>query len=662
MWIVGVGLLIYLLYLVASFFLWEEERIQGFYLIPEDAIFFMEMDKPIKNLEVLAESQIWDHFQTQPQIREMSAKLNSVDSLFQDDTDLFKRIGDRDLIISAHMIAQDDYAFLYIADLRKWSRLSLLKSNINQFFREGYEVTSRTYKEVEITEVTDQETFETLSLAFIKNQLIASYTPQLVEKSVDASINPQIGRNLQFLEVQRQVRKDDLFRFYLNHQLLSDYWQVFSKEESAIIQTLEEYFDFSGFKVDVEDDRLLVAQGASNGNGTLQNLITALDEAGTGSIDATTVLPQETALYASFGFNSFLDLHDNFYGLLEERQPEMVKEYRTNRKKVENFLDIDLQADFYNWMGDELALVQCGNPGQGSGQPAFGDKEGLAVVIKANDIAFAKASLEKIQEKIRKKTPVKFQEVPYRDHKINYLQIKGFFQLILGSLFEDIEKPYYSIIDEFVVFSNSPRTIKLFIDGYEDRTSLIGDETYREFVDHFSSQSNIFLYVNTNKLANASERYLTPSSRQQLRENRSFYSQFTHLGLELKAEKKSFETRMVIAYDPDYDIEAIELEERTRKIPLDLVNVKKEEIDKATVFDIPPIFPSDFTASYYEEKHLNGKTKMKVRLKDGIPDGRYRSYYFDGQLRISGRFDEGEQAGRWKAYLRNGTLFHKKRF
>ena len=53
---------------------------------------------------------------------------------------------------------------------------------------------------------------------------------------------------------------------------------------------------------------------------------------------------------------------------------------------------------------------------------------------------------------------------------------------------------------------------------------------------------------------------------------------------------------------------------------------------------------------------------MKVYLKNGIPNGRYKEYYFDGQLKISGRFDEGEKDGRWKAYLRDGKLYHKERF
>ncbi|WP_438969407.1 DUF3352 domain-containing protein [Nonlabens sp.] len=650
--LVLIGLLIYK---AVTFFALDEDRINAVYLVPKDAVFFMEMDEPLRNMKTLAESEILDHLQTNDAIHKMSVKLNVVDSIFQSETSLFELIGNRDVIISAHMIKRDDYAFLYVVDMQKLSQLNLLKNNINQVLRSDFKVTKRFYKEVEITEVTDQDTFEVLSLAFIKNQMIASYTHTLVEKSIEEFQSPNIGRSLQFLEIQREVKKNDLFRFYLNHKYLTSYYKAFSNEESAIISMLEKHFSFSGFRVDVDSDRLLLASGYTNGDPIVQNLITALYNSGTGSMNATSILPRETALYVGFGFDDFSSLHHNFYTLLADQQIEMVQEYEAGRNQIEKLLDINLERDFYDWMDDELAFAKADAPN-------ISEKEGLAILIKTNDVEIARERLKFVEEQIRKKSPVKFKEVDYRGYKINYLEIKGFFKLIIGSLFENIEKPYYTIIDDYVIFSNSPKTLKLFIDSYEAEETLENDEYFQEFREEFSSKSNVFLYVDTNKLSNASSKFLTADSRRKLEQNEAFFSQFTQIGLELKASENFFESKAAIHYDRDYDYEAILLEERTKDMPLDLVTIKKEEISKETIFDIPDIFPDDFTANFYEKKYNNGRTKMKVYLKNGIPDGRYKEYYFDGQLKISGRFDEGEKDGRWKAYLRDGKLYHKERF
>ncbi|MBF4985930.1 DUF3352 domain-containing protein [Nonlabens mediterrranea] len=556
--------------------------------------------------------------------------------------------------MSAHMIKKDDYSFLYVVDMDKLSRLGVIKNNINQLLSKDFKVTKRIYNNVEITEITDLESYETLYIAFIKNQMIASYTHILVEKSIDEFQNPQIGRDLQFLAIQKELKKKGLFRIYLNHKLLTDYYNVFSNEPSTIVETLEENFNFSGFYIDEDDDRLLTATGYSSGNEVMEALVTALDKSGTGSIDAVTILPQETALYMSFGFDDFTSLHESFYELLGETQPSIVQQYLDGRSKVENLIDINLEEDFYSWIDDEIAFAKADFP-------QLNEKEGLAIAFKTKSLDDSKTKLQFIENQIKKTTPVKFQTVDYKGYDLHYLNIKGFFKLILGSLFESIEKPYYTFIDEYVVFSNSPITLKLYIDAYESHSTLITDEYCRDFVDEFSNSSNVFLYVDTNKLAHASKTYLNNDAQKELQNNEIFFSQFTQLGLEFKADGNHFKTKTVIHYDADYDAEALRLEAATKDLPYSVLEIKKEEISKETIFDMPEIFPNDFTANSYETKFHTGKTEMKVYLKDGIPHGRYKLYYINGQLKISGRFHKGKQTGTWRAYTRDGKLYHKDR-
>ncbi|GAK76027.1 hypothetical protein JCM19296_1624 [Nonlabens ulvanivorans] len=654
-YIIIIAMIAFLGYQAISFFAIEEDKINSVYLIPSDAIFIMEFDEPLENIETLSKSALWDHLQTNDQIHEMSAKVNALDSLFQQKSDLFNMIGERDVLLSAHMIKRDDYAFLYVVDMDKLSRLGVIKNNINQLLNKDFKVTKRNFKEVEITEITDLESFETLSIAFVKNQMIASYTHSLVEKSIDEYENPQIGRDLQFLEIQKELKKKGLFRLYLNHKQLTSYYKVFSNEPSAIVETLETNFNFSGFNIDEDDDRLLTATGYSSGNEVMDALVKALDDSGTGSIDAIGVLPQETALYMSFGFEDFITLHESFYNLLGEKQPDMVKQYEDGKTRVEEFIDIDLENDFYSWIDDEIAFAKADFP-------QLNDKDGLAIAFKTKDVDDSNKHLQHIENQIRKTTPVKFQTVEYKGYDIHYLNIKGFFKLILGSLFENIEKPYYTTINEYVVFSNSPITLKLYIDAYESQKTLFTDEYYRDFIDEFSNSSNVFLYVDTNKLAHASQSYLNADSKKELQDNENFFSQFTQLGLELKADGNHFKTKAVIHFDTDYDVEAQRLEKKSEGIPFSVLEIEKEEISKETIFDIPEIFPSDFTANSYVTKFNTGKTEMKVYLKDGIPHGRYKLYYFNGQLKISGRFNKGEKTGTWRAYTRDGKLYHKKKF
>lgn len=651
-WILVLAGLGYAGYKAFTLFYLNGDAINSIYLVPDDAVFFLEMDKPLDNMNTLSKSDIWAHFQTNETMREMSAKLIAVDSLFKEQQDMLDMLGERQVIMSAHMITASDFAFLYIVDLQKLARLELIKTNMNQLVDDGFTVTKRTYKGKELIEITSKKTFETLTMTFIENQMVASYTHNLVEKSVDQYQSPVIGRDLQFLEIQREVKQQDLFRLYLNHKYLKQFYASFSSESSSIINTLAEHFTFSGFHVNEDDDELLIAQGYATGDAVLGSLITAMDDSGTGSIDATSILPQETALYFSLGFDDFVTVHDNFYSLLVKQEPQLVNEYNTSRKQLEQFLKIDLEQDFYSWVDDEIAFAKANTPNAT-------EKDGLAVVFKTKDTDDAIEGLDKIREQIRKRTPVKFKTVSYRDHDINYLDIKGFFKLILGKLFKDIEKPYYTVVDEYVVFSNSPRTLKLFIDSYEDEKTLAQSAYYRDFIDHFSSSSNVFLYINTNELSDAAKPSLTATTRKELAANEDFYSQFTQLGMELKAQDNLFYSKLMIHYDADYDAEALRAERRGQS---GAVSDQDAILDKETIFNIPAIFPDDFTAKFYEKKYRSGKVEYKVYLKDGKPHGRFNAYYPNGDLKISGRYKDGKQKGLWKSYTPDGELFFKGRF
>jgi hypothetical protein len=92
--------------------------------------------------------------------------------------------------------------------------------------------------------------------------------------------------------------------------------------------------------------------------------------------------------------------------------------------------------------------------------------------MHAPDIEKAKEGLGFIHRQIKRRTPAKFKSMEFRNHEINYLEIKGFFRLMFGKLFSKLQKPYYTTLGDYVVFSNSPKTLVGMIMDYEDGLTL----------------------------------------------------------------------------------------------------------------------------------------------------------------------------------------------
>ena len=295
-------------------------------------------------------------------------------------------------------------------------------------------------------------------------------------------------------------------------------------------------------------------------------------------------------------------------------------------------------------------------------------KKMLPLYLKTNDISKkAKQNLDFILEQIRKRSPVKFKEVNYKGYPINFMSIKGFFKLLIGNLFKEIDKPYFTIIEDYVVFSNHPNTLKSIINSYTNKETLDNFEAYKDFNDAFDSRSSVFAYINTPNLYNSVYNFVDTNAKKQLRANKDYFICFPQIGIQLTPEKGFFESRIVIDYE-DPDIVKTKYTFTDNRTPLktnnapQIIEISEENLNKETIFNIPEIFPTDLTAKEFIKKHTNGKVKFSVELKDGLKHGDYKEYYKNGKLKISGKYSKDVQNGPWRVYNFDADLVFKKRF
>ena len=655
------SILLYITYQIISFYLPSGNKLKSIYLIPKDAVFIMETDKPIDTWKKISKSDVWKHLQTNSYFKELTSSLNSLDKIFNQKKKLIDFIGNRDLYISVHMIQKKKYGLFFTVDLQKISKLNLLKNHLETFASNSFKITKRKYHDFTINEITDKKTHETLYLSFIKNQLIASYTHKLVEASIDQQNEPIIGRDLDFIEVEKKVAGDDLFRLYVQYNYLDDYMYYFVNQPSNITKELSKTLKYSGFSFDLKNKNTIYANGFTNVNEDAQTYLKALQKSGKGKHKIAAIAPERTAIYISFGFDSFNEFYNNFKEIQKEN-PATFKNYQDNLDKIENYLQIDLQKNFISWMDDEIAILHMESPTKSV------SKTETALVIKANSISNAKKNINFVLKQIKKKTPVKFKKINYKDHEINFLSIKGFFKLFLGTYFNEFDKPYFTYIDNYVVFSNYPNTLKRIIDDYEAKKILIKTTDYQKFIENFESKSSVFAYINTPTLYRNLLAIANKNTRGKIRKNKDYIICFPQIGFQLIPYSNLFETKLVINYqDPDIVKSKEQFKEITAK-EFNLTDFQPKpddtliSINQNNLFITPNIALNNLDTDEYVKKYANGKNHISVKVKDGKLNGRYREYYPNGELKLTGRFKNGKKHGNWKAYSANGKLIKKKRF
>ncbi len=659
-------LIIGVLVLVAAFLAYQayifttasEDNINPIYLIPDDAVFIIDTERPIDTWDEISNSNIWKHLQKNDYFSEVTESLNTLDQTFKEQKKLIQFIGERDILISVHVYKPKSYGLFYTVDIQKLSKLRFLQNSIAKLAGEGFEVTKRTYKDHEITELYNKKERETLYLSFVKNQLIASYTHVLIEKSIDQYQNPVIGRDVNYIEINKETPEDGFFKMFVQYKYLNKYLACFSnKMNSDLLKTVEKSWLYSGFNIGLKESTTIQAEGFTNFDMTSESYLRALQKSGKGKRTIAKVAPKNTALYLSFAFDDFDTFYENFESIKEENE-ETFKAYNNQVKEVENMLDINLKDDVFSWIGSEIALLHINNV-------ISKNKQDLAVVLTTKNIDKAREKLNFILSKIKEKTPLKFKQINYKGYDINFLDLKGFFKMLAGNLFAKMEKPYFTIIDNYVIFSNSPNTLKEIINTQLIGFTLASNQNYLDFNDQFDEKSSVFAYINTPYIYDELLSLTDSKTRNSIRKNKDYIVSFSQLGLQLISQGDFFENYLVVGYEDPMNVQKQRIDDK--KLRAELLQKVAKEVDtvltEKTVFKLPEIYPNDLSASEFIKKYEDGQIHIEVELKNGLKHGDFTEYYRNGNVKISGKFKKGTQVGTWKAYDKETEdLLFKKRF
>ncbi|HEY8402011.1 MAG TPA: DUF3352 domain-containing protein [Cytophagaceae bacterium] len=651
------GLIGYGLY---TYYLSPSDNFRSIYLVPKDAVYIIQTSNPIQSWKKISNSKTWKHMQKQPYFAELTSSANSLDSMIQNNEQLFDILGSRSVTVSAHVYAPRKYDFLFIVDLEKASKLNFIQDYFTNLNSSEYRITSRNHNGNKIYEFYNKKDKSTLSLTFIKNLLVCSYINKLVEASIDQQNEPVIGRDLNFIEMAQQVDDDGLFTIYLQYSRLDDLMRCYLAEEDESVNSLSKSLYYTGLNVNLEKDDKLSMIGVTNINDSVSSYLKAMMLSGKGKLNAQKVIPQRTAFYMSLAVDNFQVFYDNFKQLMKEGNAKEYAEYEKNVQQIEKYLKISLQDNFIKWIGNEVAFVQSQPKG-------LGKENEFAVVIKSKSKKEAIDNLNFIAKQIRKKTPVKFKEFDYKGYPVNFLSVKGMFKVILGNFFKKLDKPYYTVIEEYVVFSNHPQTIKNFIDDYVNQKTLEKSEEFNDFIDNFSTASNIFIYVHPPILHDNLKGFVSNDTWVSVNKNKDYIVCFPHIGFQMNENNAMFETRFISSFrdlTPIAKEQPVERKEFHASVSQSLDTlIEEENTSKAVVIEPDDeIYLDDLDVKFHKEYYDDGSVKLDVDIKNGVKHGNYTEYYPNGKVRIKGKYRNDKKDGTFRFYDEKGKLIEKREY
>ncbi len=600
-------------------------------VLPQDFVYLLKTNELTDAWREVSQTNIWHHFiQTKgfEYLQSVDTLLNQ--SLLESKTTryIFKN---RPTAMAAYVTGTQSYDFIYVIDLQS---TQYIKQVFDALLKVSgtYKVRKLTYNQTRVLKLVDKKDPKNVTfISSVDNLLLVSFSYPLLQKILDDKAQNHLLDQPDYQMISGRL-EGSLIQFYFNYKQLPQFARIFFTGAGAATQPIAQQLRLSGFDINHAEERI-VMDGYTLTD-SIPSYLKALLDVKPGKMKSDQIISKRAAMYFSLGFKSFNLFYQSLLEQYAQQGQQKKDTYRKQLHKLESFFKIDLQKDLFDWIGQEISMVKIAtdNPQK----PAD-----LLMLIGAKDIKAAQKGLLHITEQVRKRSPFKFKTYMYKNFPVNYIHQKRFFKAVLGDLFDKIDKPYYTFIEDYVVFSNSENVLKNFIDDYITGKTLSHDADFTDFKDEFSNKSNVFLYMQMPKLYRILERSMTSQAKQSLTEKKDLLLSFSRIGLELIAKDDLFKTLSVI----DHDEKALakeQAEQLVKKIDKSVHNTYFEDLQFRVFFPDSLQVADGVYRTYFDD----GKTiALEGHVKDNLPQGVWRAYYASGNLKSVVNYKDGAVQG-----------------
>jgi len=634
-----------------GFLLWKVYFTKGvqadaFAMVPSDAVFIVETDEPIESWRSFSSSNMWNHLKGFGPLGDIGKLADGLDDIISQNATLFSVFGQRNLLISAHLTSPKTYDFLYVADLKDGSKIGPLKDGIISLLKQGgFDYSSMDVEGEKVHRFANSSDKSILNLAFVANRIVLSFSESIITASLKEYHNPTLSKDQHFSQVLNNSPSGGLCRFFLNYAALPEYLGVYM-EQGSIPYDLLKSMTFTGASAELNERRVML-DGMTGINDSMSSYLRALAQSGNSKTGAASVFSDQTAFMLSMGFTDFRNFYGNLKGVMNQ-DPKAEADFNKNSKLLERLLNISIQDHVVSWIGDEVSIAQYRQ------DRVIGGKINNIIAIRPANMELAKRNLEHIEKMIRRRTPLKFKNYIYKEHEIHYMEIKGLFKLLFGKLFGKMEKPFYTIMGDYVVFSDDARMLLQTIEDHSAGKTLSNNEAYQTFLSDFSGKSSVFAYVNLPRYFVDLKGLLHPSKWQSINANKPYVLCFPQLGFQFSAEDGNLNTIFSAEFHKPEDADLI--------IP-ELQAASADSLaERDSLSDVDQFLIENINGDVHREFYESGQVKFLAEMKDERFNGRYLEYWENGQVKVKGKYRDGEKVGKWRFFNEQGELERRERF
>ncbi len=493
----------------------ESTTEKAFNTIPADASLIFEYKNETSFYDIFKDFTLFEAVLGQ----NISKHLTALKNTFIDNTSFNDALSTSELYFSVHQTDKNQADVLIIAPLNNKQLESSQESiqNLKQKFKIEEKVLNKTTSYT-LTFNNQSKFYFTLA----KNVWIGSFNENLVQKALLESSNKKqkFFKGESFSSVRN---KNAIANLYINYPNLASFLAGFSKKDKpAETENLKTFPAFSSLNINYQKNAFMFSG------------ITELEQKGSypalflnqqsGKCTLLDLVPFDAASYLFYFVSNQQTFQKDLNALFEKRKERNKK--NSQLQNISQRHSINIEKEFPLVLGKEFGSIQV----------ASGNKIGI---IKTNNTGRLSFILSTIS------TPINSKISRFDDSDILYYH--------LGDPFKGFRRPYYAIIENHLLVSNSMQALHGFLQNYEEQNFLSRTDRNLQFQQYLSNQGNIFYFLHNSNAKAVIKSYLSSKVNQQFKSDDFGWKNIYGISVQFSADKDKFFTNLYMSKVPELE-------------------------------------------------------------------------------------------------------------
>lgn len=357
-------------------------------------------------------------------------------------------------------------------------------------------------------------------LAIRDNLIILSNSQQQVTDFLTKKLPEKADKFADYIRTGDKLNKNSLAQLHINFNTLPLLLKnIVAGKLNGELSVLNNQDAFASLAYNYSRDKvLLTGTTIVNSSNNYYNLFADLKAQ---KISIQNMLPANTASYTIFAVDSYPSWRKKLSNWMTAE-----KEDKKNTQLIEDIntkYHLNLDDIFPRYFKNQMVTFQLNSTEKiGAINLSNGDKLTQLLIDLSSDY----------------------------NEEIKSLNEEGVLYAYFGLPFENFKKPFYSILDNYMIFANNAATLQAFLKRYKNNQLLINTPNYINASNQLSGNSNISFYIDHTNSAGLLQKniYLPYYNYLQSEEGLKKYDSFTY---QLSGDGGKFQTNILINKQPD---------------------------------------------------------------------------------------------------------------